>query len=372
MASRRTATAVAQMTETWQKIVRNRPGVEDLLEAKRLPIASIDPNPNQPRRSPLQDVEALAASIVEYGLLQPIVVSPGFGGRYTCLAGHRRLAAFKYLFEHHAEPARWMSIPAIERDDHSDEWLVLALLENLSRSDLSEGEIITGLRVLHDLRGWNQAEIARRLGVTRAWVTHYFRVASDGDVSAYVQAGALAVTKAYEIVKATSPEHKQAALSLALQGAPRSTVRRVAQRGGADRGPERGAGGEAPAHGAVEAEKGPPAFGQAPHQRPSYQAHDSRQQPGNGVVDDPTVLSGLTGGPASASGQAGVRDWAELADELEVTLDLQQTDLARLIRACLETGSTVVRAGDFLRLVRADQRTVESIIRARQLELRRR
>ncbi|HEX2185638.1 MAG TPA: ParB/RepB/Spo0J family partition protein, partial [Chloroflexota bacterium] len=181
------ATRAARAAETWQQLIPNEPGVEDLLEGKRVPLAAIDSNPDQPRKDVLRGIEELASSIEAYGLLQPIVVNPPIGGRYTCIAGHRRLAAYRYLFEHHAEPERWATIPAIERDTATEDRMVLALLENLSRQDLTDAEIITGLRVLHDLRGWHQAEIARRLGVSRAWITQYFRVAADSTVSEHVQ-----------------------------------------------------------------------------------------------------------------------------------------------------------------------------------------
>ena len=142
----------------------------DLPGLRALPVASVDPNPDQPRKAPLRGIEDLAASIQAYGLLQPIVVRRKGDDRYTCIAGHRRLAAYAWLLDHDQERARWIEIPAIERDAHTDDLLVLALLENLSREELSEAEIITGLRLLHDLRGWSQREIARRLGVSSGWI----------------------------------------------------------------------------------------------------------------------------------------------------------------------------------------------------------
>ena len=242
MASKRVA-ARTRADETWQRLVDNRPGVEDLLEGKRLPVAAIDANPQQPRKGPLEGIEELAASIREYGLLQPIVVNPRPGGRYVCIAGHRRLAAYRHLGDtEQAEPSRWATIPAVERDDHSDEWLVLGLLENLSRSDLTDAEIISGLSVLHDLRGWSQAEIARRLGVSRAWITQYFRVAADPTVSEHVQTRHLSAAKAYEIVRADTDSARDAALQAALQGAPRQIVRRLARPGAADGAPSEGPG----------------------------------------------------------------------------------------------------------------------------------
>src|SRR5688572_6915778 len=79
-----------------QQLLPESADYERLPGARRINIRHIDPNPDQPR-SELTGIEELAASIAEYGLLQPIVVSPAVKGRYTLIAGHRRLAAHKHL-----------------------------------------------------------------------------------------------------------------------------------------------------------------------------------------------------------------------------------------------------------------------------------
>lgn len=354
MASRPAARARAD--ETWQKLVRHRPGVEDLLDGKLVPVALIDPNPDQPRRGRLEGIEELAASIAEYGLLQPIVVAPPHSGRYTCIAGHRRLAAYRRLFETHLELGRWAAIPAIERDTAGEDRIVLALLENLSRQDLSDADVITGLRVLHDLRGWSQREIARRLGVSSGWIAQYFRVAGDADVSGHVQAGRLSVATAYEIVRAAGSPERGAALDAALQGATRRVIRHLAKEGpGASRpdlsGDATDAGGSA--HTADRS-----VF---PGDQASGASH--RGSPG---LAKPGGAAGPEGRPVvvTAAVDAGVRDLAELANALGVTGRLRDLQITKLVRAALDAGTDEFDAAAFLRLVRADIRHVEAMVRA--------
>jgi hypothetical protein len=71
--------------------------------------------------------------------------------------------------------------------------------------------------------------MARQLGVSRGWITQYFRVAGDSVVSEHVQTEALSVAKAYDIVLAEDDRTRDAALRAALGGAPRRLVRRLAK-----------------------------------------------------------------------------------------------------------------------------------------------
>lgn len=356
MASRPAAQARAE--ETWQKLVRHRPGVEDLLDGKLIPVALIDPNPDQPRRGRLEGIEELAASIAEYGLLQPIVVAPPHSGQYTCIAGHRRLAAYRHLFETHPEPGRWAAIPAIERDTAGEDRVVLALLENLSRQDLSDADVITGLRVLHDLRGWSQREIARRLGVSSGWIAQYFRVAGDADVSGHVQAGRLSVATAYEIVRADGAPARGAALDAALQGATRRVIRHLAKEGPEASRPDLS--GDATDAGGSAHTANRAVF-------PGDQTPGASQRSGDTTgLSDPGGAAGPGGRPvvATAAVDAGVRDLAELADALGVTGRLRDLQITKLVRAALEAGTDEFDAAAFLRLVRADIRHVEAMVRA--------
>jgi ParB/RepB/Spo0J family partition protein len=298
--------------------------VEDLPAAKRLPVAAVDANPDQPRKGPPPGIEALAESIREYGLLQPIVVSAQPGGRYIVIAGHRRLAAFRLLAQDAAGTA-WDTIPAIERDTDTADRLVLALLENLSREDLTDAEVIAGLSVLRDLRGWSQNEIARRLGVTPGWISRYFSVAGDADVSAHVQRGELTTGKAYEVVVARSPAAKTRALDAALGGVSRLAVRRIAR----DEPPPASANGAAGTAGTAGT------AGATPPEPPA----------------------------ATAPPEAGVRDAADVAAALGMTLDLRETQLLRLFRAALQADTPRASLADFIRAARADLRLADAMTR---------
>src|SRR5205085_1242821 len=151
----------------FQPAAQSRDGLpiaRPFMQARHLRVDLIDPNPDQPRHT-LEGIEELAAHVKQYGLLQPIVVTRNGDGRFTLIAGHRRLAAVRWLAEHD-DPDRWRHIPTITRTLETEERLTLALAENLARQALSDAEVATAIRVLVDLHGWNQTQIARRLGVS--------------------------------------------------------------------------------------------------------------------------------------------------------------------------------------------------------------
>jgi len=206
----------------WQRLVTSSApeGVDEFYGAKKIPLALIDPNPHQPRKGPLRRVPELAASIKANDQLQPIVVNPPVNGRYTLVAGARRIAAFEWLQANDEHPGRWLQIVAIEKDTATNRRLVEALTENLSREALTGPEIIAALSVLRDLYQWNQTEMAKQLGVSQAWISQAFSVAGDPVLSEHVQTNGLSVAKAYEIVIAGSERTRDAALRAALGGAP--------------------------------------------------------------------------------------------------------------------------------------------------------
>ncbi len=127
---------------------------------KSLTIDSIFPNPNQPRKEFNEDrLEELAMSIRQYGVLEPIVVTPR-GEGYMIIAGERRWRASRI--------ASLEAIPAkiIEADDSLIE--ELALLENIQRQDLNVIEEARGFKSLLD-RGWTKEELARKMGFKQVW-----------------------------------------------------------------------------------------------------------------------------------------------------------------------------------------------------------
>jgi ParB/RepB/Spo0J family partition protein len=349
-------------------------GSDALPGAKRIPLEAVDPSPEQPRRGPLDGIEDLAASIAEYGLLQPIVVAPAAAGRHTCIAGHRRLAAYRWLAEHHPERDRWTEIPALERDAAGDDRLALALLENMSRADLTEPEVITGLRLLRDLRGWSQSQIATRLGVSRQRISQYFRVAGDAEVAEFVQTGQVSVAKAYDVLLADTPAAKRAALAVARQGAPQRVIRRVAKGDPAGRTPAapnwtacEPAGAAGASVGVAETPPGPGGFGEPAS---GDDAGREARDPGATANGEAWRGDGASWGNATAAGpvataapEAGTRDLADLAGALGVVVRPEALQLTRLLLQAASTDGAI-DARAFLRLARADIRQVEAAIRA--------
>ncbi len=143
-------------------------------EVRLLPIHSIDPNREQPRRSfdeaALND---LAQSIRAVGVLQPIIVAPN-GDRYTIIAGERRYRASRL--------AERTEIPAIIRDWDVQTRLEAALIENLQRDDLNPIEEAMGVRRLMDEAGLTQEMVAERLGKSRPAVANLLRLLTLPDM----------------------------------------------------------------------------------------------------------------------------------------------------------------------------------------------
>lgn len=128
-------------------------------------IDQIDPNPYQPRKIfPKEEIEALAQSISETGLLQPITIRPN-GERYQLIAGERRLRAHKLL----GKP----TVEALVSEAEEDDMAVFALAENIDREDLSDYEIGKALRQVEDLFP-TKKKLAEALGMNREDMYRYF------------------------------------------------------------------------------------------------------------------------------------------------------------------------------------------------------
>jgi ParB family chromosome partitioning protein len=135
---------------------------------RELPMASVRPNPYQPRTQMDETALAeLAASIEASGLLQPVVVRPRDGG-YQLIAGERRWRAVERL--------GWAKIPAVIKDVDDQTLLTLALIENLQRNDLTPIDEAAGYRRLSEDFRLPQAEIARIVGRNRSTVANLLRL----------------------------------------------------------------------------------------------------------------------------------------------------------------------------------------------------
>lgn len=136
---------------------------------KTLKLRDIEPNPDQPRKTFEKDkLEALAASIKEHGIVQPIVVKPQKNGMYTIVAGERRWRA--------AHIAGLTQVPCVEGDYTEKQIMELALVENLQREDLNPIEESEGYRKLMDTFGLTQEEVAARVGKSRSAVANALRL----------------------------------------------------------------------------------------------------------------------------------------------------------------------------------------------------
>ena len=133
-------------------------------------IEKIHANPNQPRSYfDEEKLRQLADSILEKGIIQPLLVTRGKGGQYTLIAGERRLRA--------ARLAGLEEAPVVLMDDGGDtESLELALIENLQRHDLNPIEEATAYARLMDEFHLTQEDVARKVGRQRSTITNVLRL----------------------------------------------------------------------------------------------------------------------------------------------------------------------------------------------------
>lgn len=143
------------------------------LEAKdelfEVDIDLIDANPQQPRtRFPDGNLEELAQSIRENGLVQPILLRRKAGGRYEIVAGERRWRA--------SQRAELQKVSAIIREVKDEKLLEIALIENIQRQELNAIEEAVAYQRLMNSLGLTQEEVATRVGKDRSSVANYIRL----------------------------------------------------------------------------------------------------------------------------------------------------------------------------------------------------
>jgi len=127
-----------------------------------IPLDFIEPNAEQPRTN-LGNIEELASSIREKGVLEPILVRTIGPNRYQIISGERRFRA--------ATLAGLDEIPAIELDVDDKETLEIALIENIQRKDLTPFEEAEGLMILQQRFGYTHERISQVIGKSRTTVT---------------------------------------------------------------------------------------------------------------------------------------------------------------------------------------------------------
>jgi ParB family chromosome partitioning protein len=189
-------------------------------ELQRIPVSAIQPNPFQPRQEfDPAELNDLQASLKASGLLQPITVRRT-GSGYELVAGERRFRA--------ASGLGWTEIPAIVREYDDRTMLVLALVENLQRSNLNAIEEARGYRRLMDEFKLTQQQVADSVAKDRTTITNLLRLLTLPDaIQVLVEQGALTSGHARALL-ALGPKHS--ALAVAQEAVNRGlSVRQLEQ-----------------------------------------------------------------------------------------------------------------------------------------------
>jgi len=151
----------------------------------RCPIERISPRPDQPRQQfSKEELEELADTIREHGVLSPVLVRRRGDDRYEIIAGERRWRA--------AQKAGLKELPVVVKEASDDRAFEMALIENLQRRDLNGIEIAEAYRRLLEEHSYTQEQLAERVGKSRVAVTNALRLLKlPADVRAMVTAGKL-------------------------------------------------------------------------------------------------------------------------------------------------------------------------------------
>jgi ParB family transcriptional regulator, chromosome partitioning protein len=192
-------------------------------ELAELPVEAIHPNPRQPRRK--FDAEAgagLAESVRAQGVVQPVVVRPRAAGGYELIAGERRWRA--------AREANIKTVPAVVREADDRNSLLLGLVENIAREDLSPVEEARAFAVVLDEFGLSLGELAEQVGKSKPAVSNRVRLLElPEDVLKMLERGQL------------TEGHARAVLAVPGHEGRRALARKIVQKGMSVRAAERAA-----------------------------------------------------------------------------------------------------------------------------------
>lgn len=143
--------------------------VDDMVPTNRLPLDEIIPNKDQPRKTfDEESLRELADSILQHGVLQPLLVRPLPGGGYQLVAGERRYRASRI--------AGLKEVPVVVKELTDTETMEIAIIENLQREDLNPIEEAEGLQALIDRCGFTQEDVAASVGRSRPAIANSLRL----------------------------------------------------------------------------------------------------------------------------------------------------------------------------------------------------
>ncbi|WP_294612950.1 ParB/RepB/Spo0J family partition protein [Roseovarius sp.] len=166
-----------------------------------VPVEKVQPNPDQPRRSFDQEqLQDLANSIAEKGIIQPLIVRPNprREGEYEIVAGERRWRA--------AQMAKLHQIPVLVRQFNDTEVLEVAIIENIQRADLNPVEEATGYNQLMHKFGHTQEKLAEVLGKSRSHIANCVRLLNlPEEVLGYLREGKISSGHARALITSDDP-----------------------------------------------------------------------------------------------------------------------------------------------------------------------
>lgn len=201
------------------------------------PIESLKPNPDQPRKTfDKDDLDELAASIRDKGVLQPILVrtQPGEEGVWQIIAGERRWRA--------AQQARLNSVPVIVKEMDDVAVFEVAIIENVQRADLNPLEEAEAFRVLMDRFGRSQDAVAGVVGKSRSHVANTLRLLQLPDrVLNYLREGKLSAGHARALI--TAPDAADLADKVYMDGLSVRQTEALARRSAEGPKPKKSGGG---------------------------------------------------------------------------------------------------------------------------------
>jgi ParB family transcriptional regulator, chromosome partitioning protein len=212
---------------------------------RKLPIGSLRPNARNPRRTfAAAELDELAASLRERGIIQPIVVRPlrGVPDGYEIIAGERRWRA--------AQRAGLHEVPVVVIEATDAEALQLAIIENVQRADLNPLEEAEGYRSLIEVFSNSQEDIAKIVGKSRSYIANTLRLLKLSDpVKAYIHSGKLTAGHARMLIG--EPNAEELAQEIVARNLNVREVEAMARDRAQKRGAARG-NGRKPRSGAVK------------------------------------------------------------------------------------------------------------------------
>jgi ParB family chromosome partitioning protein len=192
---------------------------------REIPVEMIRPNPEQPRKSfDSESISALARSLADAGIVQPLIVRPLPDGRYELIAGERRWRA--------AREARLETVPALVRDEDSTERLQTALIENVARESLNPVDEARASATLVEDLGLTKEELGRRLGRSRVAISNLIRLLDlPDDVLDLLESGELSEGHGRALLRARgqAARRRLAQVAVANGWSVRETERRATE-----------------------------------------------------------------------------------------------------------------------------------------------